>query len=134
MYHGEIEKSIGTILEKGAKAVFADLGIHPPEFPEIRAETEIPKDKSHGDLSTNIAMRASKIAKKSPSEFAHLLKPKIEAAFAASELKNAIALIEVKPPGFINFFLSFSRRKRYFMVNMPFISVVPIHTIHKLSF
>ena len=106
MYHGEIEKSISFLIERSAKSVFADLGIRPPHFPEIRAEIEIPKEKSHGDLSTNIAMRASKIAKRSPVELANLLKPKLETAFSASELKDAIERIEVKQPGFINFFLS----------------------------
>jgi arginyl-tRNA synthetase len=106
MYHGEIEKSISFLLERAAKAVFADLSIHPPHFPEIRAEIEIPKEKSHGDLSTNIAMRASKIAKKPPVEFAELLKPKLETALSASELKEAVERIEIKHPGFMNFYLS----------------------------
>lgn len=106
IYHGEIEKSIGFLLERSAKAVFTDLNIHPPHFPEIRAEIEIPKEKSHGDLSTNIAMRASKIAKKPPVEFAELLKPKLETALAASELKEAVERIEIKHPGFMNFYLS----------------------------
>jgi arginyl-tRNA synthetase len=106
MYHGEIEKSISFLLEKSAKAVFAGLNIHPPHFPEIKAEIEIPKEKSHGDLSTNIAMRASKIAKKPPVEFAELLKPKLEAALSASELRDAVERIEIKHPGFMNFHLS----------------------------
>ena len=56
---------------------------------------ELPKEISHGDLSTNIAMIIAKPLKKSPMEVASLIKEEIE---KISYIKNA----QVAAPGFIN--------------------------------
>jgi arginyl-tRNA synthetase len=106
MYHGDIEKSIGALLEKSLHRVFTDLGVHPNKFQDIKAEIEIPKDKMHGDLSSNIAMRACKSARRPPADLAGAVKSKFEAALPSSDLAGAIERVEVKNPGFINFFLS----------------------------
>jgi arginyl-tRNA synthetase len=106
MYHGEIEQSIGTLLEKSLHRVFKDLGVHAGQFKETKAEIEIPKEKAHGDLSSNIAMRACKGARKSPQDLAALIKARFEASLGAAGLDGAIERVEVKSPGFINFFLS----------------------------
>lgn len=106
MYHGEIEKSIGALLEKSLKEVSKDLKLAANPFRDIRAEIEIPKDKDHGDLSSNIAMRATKLARRSPVDLANLIKSHFEHGLPSSDLKDAVERVEVKNPGFINFFLS----------------------------
>ncbi len=58
---------------------------------------EIPKDKSHGDYSTNIAMRLSKQLKKSPREVALALVESMKKDEAD------IACCDIAGPGFINF-------------------------------
>src|SRR3989338_6349930 len=71
-----------------------------PEFkiPEISVET--PEDKTHGDYSLNIALKIAKAVKKNPTELAQLIISNFPAAISDFEK------IEVKAPGFINFFLS----------------------------
>ena len=60
---------------------------------------EIPKDTSHGDFSTNIAMRLAKVLHKSPLVIANTLKEELA--------KNEhISSVEVTGPGFINIFIN----------------------------
>ncbi len=64
------------------------------DFDQIVIET--PKEKSHGDLSTNIAMIIAKSLKISPREVALKIKEQLE---SSSEFEA----IDVAGPGFINF-------------------------------
>jgi len=59
---------------------------------------EIPKNESHGDYSTNIAMLLAKQFKRNPRELAH------EMIYALNHDPAIIEKIEVAGPGFINFF------------------------------
>ena len=59
---------------------------------------ETPKDKTHGDYSTNIAMRLARPLRNSPVNIANQLKVELE----KSEM---IEKVEIAGPGFINFFL-----------------------------
>ena len=104
MQYGGIEKKLASIIERAASAVFTERESQSSLPYELKAELEIPKDKSHGDLSTNIAMRASRYAKVSPLELATLVKIKLDVM--VSDLDGAIDRVEVKAPGFINFFLA----------------------------
>lgn len=67
------------------------------ELPNI--VLEIPKDKSHGDFATNIAMQLARIAKKAPREIADDIKKHINLTEASIEK------VEIAGPGFINFFM-----------------------------
>lgn len=58
---------------------------------------EVPKDKSHGDLSTNLAMQLTKIAKRNPRQVAEALIANLDHAQAS------IQSAEIAGPGFINF-------------------------------
>lgn len=58
---------------------------------------EVPKDKSHGDLSTNLAMQLTKIAKRNPRQIAEALIANLDLAAAS------ILSAEIAGPGFINF-------------------------------
>ena len=106
MHYGEIERSITSMLEGAALAVLSELDIQPPLSQDIRVELEIPKEKSHGDISSNIALKTSRLASKPPVEFAELLKARLDISIQESPVKDAIERLEVKKPGFINFFVS----------------------------
>jgi arginyl-tRNA synthetase len=61
---------------------------------------EIPKEKSHGDYATNMAMQLARIAKKSPRLIAEALIANIDRGAASIEK------IELAGPGFINFYMN----------------------------
>jgi arginyl-tRNA synthetase len=58
---------------------------------------EVPKDKTHGDLATNLAMQLTKIAKKNPRQIAEAIIEKLGVGRAS------IQSAEIAGPGFINF-------------------------------
>ncbi|MEE0967336.1 MAG: arginine--tRNA ligase [Bacilli bacterium] len=60
---------------------------------------EIPKDKDHGDYSTNLAMQLTRVLRRNPREIAQ----SIVEAFNKEEAN--VEKIEVAGPGFINLFL-----------------------------
>ncbi|MGJ5713029.1 arginine--tRNA ligase [Staphylococcus auricularis] len=67
------------------------------DIPEIKIET--PKDSSHGDFSTNIAMVLTKIAKRNPREIAQAIVDHLDAS------KAHVKQVDIAGPGFINFYL-----------------------------
>ena len=106
MQYGGIEKTLALYIERSVKEVFTERALQSSLPSELKAEVEIPKDKTHGDLSTNIAMRACKLAKMPPVELAGLLKAKLDGMLTLPELSGLLERIEVKNPGFINFVLA----------------------------
>lgn len=73
------------------------------ELPEFQVEElviETPREKGHGDFSTNIAMQAAKTVKKAPRQVAEII-------INNMDLSNTyIEKVETAGPGFINFFLN----------------------------
>ncbi|XJZ27178.1 arginine--tRNA ligase [Bacillota bacterium Lsc_1132] len=61
---------------------------------------EVPKDKDHGDYSTNMAMQLTRVAKKAP----RMIAEELIAHFDRS--KASIDKIELAGPGFINFYMN----------------------------
>jgi arginyl-tRNA synthetase len=61
---------------------------------------EIPKDKAHGDYSTNMAMQLARVAKKAPRMIAEALVEHFDRS------KASIEKIELAGPGFINFYMN----------------------------
>jgi len=107
MYYGGIEKEVVLLVENSLKEVLALSGRPAANPHETIPALEIPKERSHGDISTNIAMKLVRLSgAKSPIDFARLLVDKMNDLLASSALKADIEKIEIKPPGFINFFLS----------------------------
>jgi arginyl-tRNA synthetase len=107
MHYGGVEKEVVLLVEKSLKEVLSSLGRPAAKSRETTPELEIPKDRSHGDISTNIAMKAVRLSGgMSPLKFAQLVVDEMSSALNSSSLKGDIEKIEVKPPGFINFFLS----------------------------
>ncbi|MFJ7744972.1 arginine--tRNA ligase [Peribacillus sp. NPDC097295] len=65
-----------------------------------QAVLELPKDKTHGDYSTNMAMQLTKIAKKAPKMIAEAIIENFDLS------KASIEKIEIAGPGFINFYMN----------------------------
>lgn len=73
------------------------------ELPELKIEeitVEAPKEKSHGDFSTNIAMQTARIAKKAPRQIAEIIVNNMD--FKSTYIEK----VEIAGPGFINFYLN----------------------------
>lgn len=85
-----IKKEVQEILKKSLTNLQIDY--------EKEIEVSIPKDKNHGDYSTNIALSLAKSLKDNPINIANKIKNNIQ-----SEI---ISKIEVLSPGFINIFIS----------------------------
>ncbi len=67
------------------------------EIPYIAVET--PKEKDHGDFSTNVAMQVTRLAKKPPRQMAEIILKNLETE------GTYIEKTECAGPGFINFYL-----------------------------
>jgi arginyl-tRNA synthetase len=61
---------------------------------------EIPKEKAHGDYSTNMAMQLARVAKKAPRVIAEALIENFDRS------KASIEKMEIAGPGFINFYMN----------------------------
>lgn len=85
----EINQALLRLKEKGSLS-FNSV----PDF-----ALEVPREKSHGDFATNIAMLLTKEAKKNPREIANLLTEEMDSN------KTQIESIQIAGPGFINFYL-----------------------------
>jgi hypothetical protein len=93
-----IKLEIKQIITKAVNKAQQKEQIPTIEMPEI--SIEIPREKEHGDFSTNIAMLITKQVKKPPRQTAEIL-------IKNMELKDSYARrVECAGPGFINFYLS----------------------------
>ncbi|MFS1511208.1 arginine--tRNA ligase [Chengkuizengella sp. SCS-71B] len=77
-------------------AVKSDI-VSEDQLPEV--SLEVPKDKSFGDFSTNIAMQLTRIAKRNPRQIAEQIKENLD--YVEAGVEN----VEIAGPGFINFYL-----------------------------
>jgi len=75
-----------------------ESGLPLKEIPE--PELERPREKNHGDWSTNVAMVLARTCKMPPMEIAHIV------TAALDNKEHFIEKVEVVKPGFINFFLA----------------------------
>jgi arginyl-tRNA synthetase len=73
----------------------AASGALPAGLPLDRVTVEPPRDASHGDLSTNVAMVLAKPAGKPPRELAALIAEKLRAT-------DGVDAVEIAGPGFVN--------------------------------
>ncbi len=93
-----IREQLRLIISK-AVAILAEKSNFPQEFVQIPAEVEPPKQTEHGDLATNFALVASKLARTNPRALAESLVPLLK----ITDESGLIADIEIAGPGFINF-------------------------------
>jgi arginyl-tRNA synthetase len=84
--HAELTEVLDGLIREQALALNAPL----PAF-----VVEPPRDTSHGDVASNVAMVLAKPADKPPRAVAELLKPKIAAL-------SMVTGVEIAGPGFIN--------------------------------
>jgi arginyl-tRNA synthetase len=79
-----------------------NLSVTNGELPELEIKDiliEIPREKDHGDFSTNIAMQVTKAAKKAPRQIAEIIIKNIDVK------DSYIKKVTCAGPGFINFIL-----------------------------
>ena len=87
----ELAAAIRTILEEASAE--GSLALPAVEIPEPRVER--PRNRDHGDWSTNVAMQLAKKAGTKPRDLAELLAPRLETL-------DGVASVEVAGPGFLN--------------------------------
>ena len=94
----QLRARISTLIEQGIDALRAG-GIVPADLVSPDFVVERPKERSHGDFSSNVAMLLAKPARSNPRAIAQAL---IEALPRDEEL----AAVEIAGPGFLNFRLA----------------------------
>ena len=87
----ELAAAIRTVLEEASAE--GSLALPASEIPDPRVER--PRNRDHGDWSTNVAMQLAKKASTKPRDLAELLVPRLEAL-------DGVASVEVAGPGFLN--------------------------------
>ncbi len=85
-------------MKKYLLGLFLSLGDKYGVTDETEMNFEIPKNESHGDYSTNIAMTLARKLKKNPRDLAH------EIIYSIHHDPSVIEKVEVAGPGFINFY------------------------------
>lgn len=88
------------ILKKGVLSAQKKNLLPVFELPEFSIEA--PEVKTHGDYSTNVALKLAKSAKKNPCDIGTIIANEI---LADEKNKKIAEKIEVVHPGFVNFFL-----------------------------
>jgi len=100
-------QEIAKLIEKSIKTLQKERIFPEFDIPEIKIEH--PKEKIHGDYSTNISMEVAKKVRKNPMEIAENLKSQI------FDLKfDFFEKVEAVEPGFINFWISKKKLERLF--------------------
>ena len=84
-----IQQSLDSLVAQG----------HLPQDIQPQVQIDRTRDKSHGDMASNIALTLAKAAKKPPRDLAQLICEALPKA-------DLITRTEIAGPGFINFFLS----------------------------
>ena len=84
-----------TLIQKTLEEVLEEMGV---SNPEVRLER--PRDPSHGDWATNVALTLAKELRRPPRQIAEEIARKLDLARAGVEK------VEVAGPGFLNFRLS----------------------------
>ncbi|MET1032167.1 arginine--tRNA ligase [Domibacillus tundrae] len=94
-----IAEQMQAQLKEEIKAAVLKAGLAAEsEIPAVLLET--PKDKSHGDYSTNMAMQLARIAKKAPRQIAEAIQKNMDLS------KGSVEKIDIAGPGFINFYMN----------------------------
>ena len=93
-----IKSKLKQIVRDAALQAHAEGQLPSGAFPDV--EIEAPKNETHGDYSTNLAMIMAKVQKMPPRKIAEILQPHLEAA------ADWILKTDIAGPGFINFFIA----------------------------
>ncbi|MFK3939426.1 arginine--tRNA ligase [Alkalihalobacillus sp. NPDC078783] len=91
-------EQIKQLLKEELKTAIVEAGLcKAQDVPDILLET--PKEKSHGDYATNIAMQLARVAKKAPKQIAEQITERL------NKEKASVSEIHIAGPGFINFYM-----------------------------
>jgi len=93
-----LKSQISEVVKKSLSKAVASGEL--PEFEAGEIVIETPREKEHGDFSTNIAMQAAKAAKKAPRQIADIISKNMD--FTGTYIEK----VEIAGPGFINFYLN----------------------------
>ena len=93
-----MKTQLRALIEQGLSAL-RSAGILPADLASPEFVIERPKERAHGDFSTNAAMLLAKAARSNPRALAQQLLDALPAS-------DAIAKVEIAGPGFINFHLT----------------------------
>lgn len=94
-----IAEQMQTQLKEEIKQAVLKAGLaEEAEIPAVLLEA--PKDKTHGDYSTNMAMQLARIAKKAPRQIAEAIQANMDLS------KGSVQKIDIAGPGFINFYMN----------------------------
>ncbi|MED1469105.1 arginine--tRNA ligase [Bacillus salipaludis] len=94
-----IVEQVQNKIKEEIRAAVLKAGLATEEqIPDVILET--PKEKAHGDYSTNMAMQLARVAKKAPRMIAEALIENLDRS------KASIEKIELAGPGFINFYMN----------------------------
>ncbi|MCB2166042.1 MAG: arginine--tRNA ligase [Deltaproteobacteria bacterium] len=93
-----MKSNLKQIVREAAQRAHAQGHLPSDDFPDV--EIEEPKNETHGDFSTNLAMIMAKAQKMAPRKIAEILQPYLEEAAAW------IQKTDIAGPGFINFFIA----------------------------
>ena len=94
-----IAEQVQAKLKEEIKQAVINANLAPAEeIPNVFLES--PKDKAHGDYSTNMAMQLARVAKKAPRAIAEALIENFDVT------KASIEKMEIAGPGFINFYMN----------------------------
>ena len=94
MAANKLESTLQEALQKAI--VKAELS---NDIEASKINIEIPKDKSHGDYSSNIAMQLTRVLHRNPREIAQQI------VDALDKEAGSIDQVEIAGPGFLNFFM-----------------------------
>ncbi|MEC0733392.1 arginine--tRNA ligase [Bacillus spizizenii] len=94
-----IAEQMKDVLKEEIKSAVLKAGLaEESQIPNVVLET--PRDKTHGDYSTNMAMQLARIAKKAPRQIAEELVSHFDKG------KASIEKLDIAGPGFINFYMN----------------------------
>ncbi|MBI3615476.1 MAG: arginine--tRNA ligase [Candidatus Omnitrophica bacterium] len=97
-----LEASLRDLIQRSV----GELQSAPDSQAKPSVTLEIPRTRAHGDLSSSIAMQLASQLRRPPQEIASSLAERLTLLLKESSLRDSIERVEVKPPGFINFFLN----------------------------
>lgn len=97
----DLEKTLQALIRRAVQESGFSAGSDSKPAPVL----EIPRSRAHGDLASSIGLQLASQLRKPPLEVAESLAQRILLLLKDSSLKESIDRVEVKPPGFLNFFL-----------------------------
>ncbi|MBL7158046.1 MAG: arginine--tRNA ligase [Candidatus Omnitrophica bacterium] len=101
----EIKSTLSLTIQESLKNIFREKD-NLKNFTKIEIELEVPRDPSHGDFTTNAALRFAKVFREKPVDLASRLNEEIKKNLEKTSLKSAIRQTEATSGGFINFCLT----------------------------